>query len=38
MYHQRIGDQGIVTIADKGGDFQEVTFDNCTVIKRCIRS
>lgn len=27
-----IGDQGIVTIADKGGDFQEVTFDNCTVI------
>lgn len=27
-----IGDQGIVTIADKGGDFQEVTFDDCTVM------
>lgn len=27
-----IGDQGIVTIADKGGDFQEVTFDDCTFM------
>lgn len=27
-----IGDQGIITIADKGGDFQEATFDDCTIM------
>ena len=26
-----VGDQGVVTIADKGGDFRNVTFDDCTI-------
>lgn len=26
-----VGDQGVVTIADKGGDFRNVTFSDCTI-------